>query len=47
MGPKFVHIVYYALRDEEGNYNGTLEVTQEVSDIRGLEGEQRLLKYDM
>jgi len=46
MGPKFVYIVYYALRDEEGNYDGTLEVTQEVSDIRGLEGEQRLLKYD-
>ncbi len=46
MGPKFIYIVYYALRDEEGNYDGTLEVTQEVSDIRGLEGEQRLLKYD-
>ncbi len=47
MGPKFVYIVYYALRDDEGNYSGTLEVTQEVSDIRSLEGEQRLLKYDM
>ena len=46
MGPKFIYIVYYAMRDEEGNYMGTIEVTQEVTDICSLEGEQRLLKYD-
>jgi len=46
LGPKFVYIVYYAMRDESGDYMGTLEVTQELSEIRNLEGEQRLLKYD-
>jgi DUF438 domain-containing protein len=44
LGPKMVHIRYFALRDEEGKYAGTLEVTQEISKIRALEGEKRI--YD-
>lgn len=40
---KFIHIRYFALRDEVGSYRGTIEVTQDISDIRSLEGEQRLL----
>jgi DUF438 domain-containing protein len=40
---KFIHIRYFAVRDEVGNYRGTLEVTQDIADIRALEGEQRLL----
>ncbi|HNX46798.1 MAG TPA: DUF438 domain-containing protein [Anaerolineaceae bacterium] len=43
MGPKFVYIRYFALRDAQGNYRGTLEVTQDVADIRGLQGERRIL----
>ncbi len=43
MGEKFVVIEYTALRDENGIYLGTLEVTQEASDIRALSGEKRLL----
>ena len=43
---KFVHIRYFAVRGENGEYLGTLEVTQDVSRIRALEGEQRLLEYD-
>lgn len=46
MGPRFVYIIYYALRDEEGTYQGTLEITQDVSEIKKLEGERRLLAYD-
>ncbi len=46
MGPKFVYITYYAIRDEKGNYRGTLEVTQEVSRIRKLEGQKRLLDWN-
>ncbi len=46
MGPRLVYIVYYALRDNEGNYQGTLEVTQDVTGIQALEGERRLLEYD-
>ena len=43
MGEKFVHIRYFALRDEAGVYKGTIEVTQDVAGIRALEGEKRLL----
>lgn len=43
---RFVHIRYFAVRDEEGRYLGTLEVTQDISQIRALEGERRLLEYD-
>jgi hypothetical protein len=41
----FVVIDYHALRDESGAYRGTLEVTREVSDVRALEGEQRLIEW--
>lgn len=40
---KFVHIRYFALRDKDGRYRGTLEVTQDVTAIRALQGERRLL----
>ena len=40
---RFVHIRYYALRDATGNYQGTMEVTQDVTSIRRLEGQKRLL----
>ncbi len=42
-GGRFIHIRYFALRNEQGQYRGTLEVTQEVSAIRALQGEKRLL----
>lgn len=42
---KFVHISYYALRDESNNYLGTLEVTQDLTELRKLEGERRILEY--
>lgn len=42
-GEKFVYIRYYALRDEDDNYLGCLEVSQDVSHIRELEGEKKLL----
>ena len=43
MGGKFIHIRYFALYDTEGAYRGVLEVSQDVTGIRGLEGEKRLL----
>lgn len=42
---KFVHIEYFALRDREGEYLGTLEVSQDLTAKRALAGEQRLLSY--
>ncbi|HTY08079.1 MAG TPA: PAS domain-containing protein [Candidatus Edwardsbacteria bacterium] len=38
-----VMIEFYALRDKQGNYLGCMECTQDVEEIRQLEGEQRLL----
>ncbi|MBK9127150.1 MAG: DUF438 domain-containing protein [Phycisphaerales bacterium] len=43
---KFVHIRYFAVRDEQGRYLGTLEVTQDLTRLRALQGERRLLQYD-
>lgn len=43
MKGKHIYIRYFALHDEAGNYRGTMEVTQEISRIRELEGERRLL----
>lgn len=45
MGGKFIHIEYFAVRDTDGNYLGTLEVSQDATELRALEGEQRLLSY--
>jgi DUF438 domain-containing protein len=43
---KFIHIRYFAMRDRSGAYRGALEVTQDVTAIRGLHGERRLLDWD-
>jgi PAS domain S-box-containing protein len=43
MAGKFIHIRYFALRDEAGRYRGTIEVSQDLTDLRKLEGERRLL----
>lgn len=42
---KFVHIRYFAVRDEEKNYRGVIEMSQDVTGIRALEGEKRLLDW--
>lgn len=46
LGGRFIHIRYFAVRDDQGNYCGTLEVTQDLTRERALEGERRLLQYD-
>lgn len=40
---KFVYIRYFAVRDTEGRYLGTLEFTQNIAPIRALEGQKRIL----
>jgi DUF438 domain-containing protein len=45
MGGKMIHIEYFALRDAGGEYLGTLEVSQDLTGYRELEGEQRILSY--
>ncbi len=46
MGGRLIYICYYAVRDAQGAYMGTLEVTQDLTEVRSLEGERRLLAYD-
>jgi len=43
---KFVHIQYFAVRDPDGTYRGVIEMSQDVTHVRELEGEQRLLDWD-
>lgn len=45
MHGKFIHIEYFAVRDPHGTYLGTLEVSQDLTAKRTLDGEQRLLSY--
>ncbi len=45
MGEKFIYIEYFALRNEKGEYLGTLEVSHDIAGYRALEGEQRILSY--
>jgi len=40
---RFLHIRYFPVRAEDGRFLGTLEMTQDVTAIRALEGERRLL----
>lgn len=46
MKGQFILISYFALRSEEGEYLGTLEVTQDITAIKKLEGERRILEYE-
>jgi len=45
MKGRFISIEYMALRSEEGEYLGTLEVSQDLTGKRKLKGEKRLLNY--
>lgn len=45
MKGKFILIQYFALRDKSGNYKGVIEVSQDVTEIRNLQGEKRLLNW--
>lgn len=46
MKGEFILIQYFAVRDENGNYKGVVEVSQEITEIRNLEGEKRLLDWE-
>jgi hypothetical protein len=45
MKGKFILIQYFALRDKSGKYKGVIEVSQDVTEIRNLQGEKRLLNW--
>ena len=43
MGGRLIYIRYFPVRGKDGEYLGTLEVTQDITKIKGIEGEKRLL----
>jgi uncharacterized protein len=45
-GGRFIMIEYFALKDEKGEYLGTLEVSRDLTEVRSLEGEKRILSYN-
>jgi hypothetical protein len=42
---RFVYIEYTALRGKDNEYLGVIEITQDITELRSLEGDQRLLSY--
>ena len=47
MKGEFILIQYFAVRNEQGYYKGVVEVSQEITEIRNIQGEQRLLDWTM
>jgi len=45
MNNETILIQYFAVRDEQGTYRGVIEVSQEISEIKSLQGENRLLDW--
>jgi PAS domain S-box-containing protein len=43
---RFIHIRYFAVRDANKKYRGVIEVSQDVTDIKNLQGERRLLQWN-
>jgi len=43
---RIIHIRYFAIRDKNKTYKGVIEMSQDVTEIQKLEGEQRLLDWD-
>ena len=43
---KKIHIRYFAVRNNQKEYKGVIEVTQEISEIQALEGERRILDWN-
>ena len=43
---RFILIQYFALRNDKGAYKGVMEVSQDATDIRKLEGQRRLLNWE-
>lgn len=43
---RFILIRYFAVRDNDGTYRGVMEMSQDITDIKTMEGEQRLLDWN-
>jgi PAS domain S-box-containing protein len=45
-GDRLIHIRYFAIRDKDGKYLGIMEVSQDITDLKKIEGEKRLLDWE-
>jgi len=45
MNDRLILIRYFAVRDKNGKYLGTMEVTQDITDMKKIQGEKRLLDW--
>ncbi|MEM2691245.1 MAG: DUF438 domain-containing protein [Candidatus Bathyarchaeia archaeon] len=45
-GGRLIYINYFAIRNKDGKYLGTMEVTQDITDLKKIEGEKRLLDWE-
>lgn len=43
---RVIHIRYFAVRDQKQNYKGVIEVSQDITEIKKIEGEKRLLDWN-
>jgi DUF438 domain-containing protein len=43
MQGKMIYIRYFAIRDSKGEYMGTMEITQDITDIQKIKDEKRLM----
>ena len=43
---RLIYIRYFAVRDADKNYRGVIEISQDITDIKKIEGEQRLLDWE-
>jgi PAS domain S-box-containing protein len=46
MNNRLIHIRYFAVKDKKGKYLGTMEVTQDLTDLKKIEGQKRLLDWE-
>lgn len=45
MSNRMIHIRFFAVRDPQGKYLGTMEVVQDITESQKLQGEKRLLDW--
>ena len=45
LNDRLIHIRYFAVKDKSGKYLGTMEVTQDLTDLKKIEGQRRLLDW--
>ncbi len=43
---RLIYIRYFAVRDQQRNYKGVLEISQDITEIKAIEGERRLLQWE-